>query len=66
MDADKIGEVGGYKVSGPDFETRVVDGAVIIMLENESIAGNIRAKLEPLGYRVYHGINAFIAEGKKL
>ena len=54
-----IKEINGHPVSVPDFETKARDGQmVIITVLNETVAAEVRAKLEPLGYKVYHGIES--------
>ena len=61
IDAERIGEVEGYKVTLPDLETLAAHGqAMIITIEDEKIAAEVRKQFEPLGYRVFHGLKEYV------
>ncbi|MDR1320087.1 MAG: class I SAM-dependent methyltransferase [Gracilibacteraceae bacterium] len=63
LNAENIGEIGGLKVTAPDFQTVVSGWIVIIMISDRDLARGVRAKLEPLGYTVFHGIKEYLLDG---
>jgi hypothetical protein len=63
MNAESIGEIHGIKVLPPDFQTKVRGQMAIIMIGDCGAAGDIRMKLESLGYVVFHGIKEYLLYG---
>ena len=60
INADKIGDIGGHKVTLPDYESTAAYGQeMVIMIHDKQIADELRAQFEPLGYRIFHGINGY-------
>ena len=60
IDAESINEIEGYRVLVPDFETPAKpDQSMIITIENEEVAKEVRNQFEPLGYRVFHGLKSY-------
>ena len=64
MNAENIGKISGYQVLVPDFETAVKDSIAVITIKDNAIAREVRTKLEPLGYTVYHGIDKYMFSGE--
>lgn len=62
--AANIREINGYTVLAPDFETIANGRIAVITIKDNAIAREIRDKMEPLGYTVYHGINEYMLYGE--
>jgi hypothetical protein len=55
INAEHIGDIDGRAVTAPDFVSPAKPGQLmVIMIENEKTAREVRDKFEPLGYTVYH------------
>ncbi|MCL2226756.1 MAG: class I SAM-dependent methyltransferase [Oscillospiraceae bacterium] len=59
--SSSINEIAGFHVAIPDFETQTNEEIpVVITIKNKDIAAEVRAKLESLGYAVFHEFGSFL------
>lgn len=59
--AESIQEINGHAVLKPDFNTHAKDGQVMtVIIESDEIFEEIRKQFEPLGYRVFHGLDKYM------
>ena len=59
--AEVIIEIHGHKVSIPDFEVLArSEQIMIITIEDEKTAAEVRKQFEPLGYNIFHGLKEYV------
>lgn len=60
INAEKINHIHGCHVTQPDFTSFNSEGkGVIVSIKDHEIYMDVRKKLEPLGYRIFHGMEGY-------
>jgi predicted O-methyltransferase YrrM len=58
--AEEIGSIEGHKVLFPDYGKTVKETKLCVMIESDVVFAQVQSRMEPLGYKVFHGIRALI------